>query len=315
MNQCMVKHPFRFAVEVHGPLGDRAWSDTVRELEGLGYSTMFVPDHFDEGLGPITAMASAAAVTSTMRVGTLVLDCDFRHPAVLARELASIDQLSEGRLELGLGAGWKRLDYDRSGITMDPPKTRVDRMIEHTKILKALFNEEPVTFAGEHYRITDLPGTPRPYRAGGPPILIGGGARRVLRFAGATADIVGVNASIHSGEIDTEAARDAHPERIDEKVAWVREGAGARFDNIELNAWLSVAEVTDDAASLADALAVVFDTDAKAVLASPLTLIGSIAECAERLQERRERWGYSYTVIPGEQAHAFAPLVAQLTGN
>ena len=120
-------HPrrFRFAVELHEPFADRTWTDTVREVEALGYSTMFVPDHFDEGLGPLAAMAAAAAVTTTMNVGSLVLDCDFRHPAVLARELATIDVLSEGRLEVGLGAGWKNLDYQRSGIVMERPGVRV----------------------------------------------------------------------------------------------------------------------------------------------------------------------------------------------
>ena len=132
----MTAHQFRFAAELHRPFDDRSWADSVRELEALGYSTMFVPDHFDEGFGPIAAMATAAAATTTLNVGSLVLDCDFRHPAVLARELSTIDQLSEGRLEVGLGAGWKRLDYDQSGIPMDPPKVRVDRMIEHTQILK-----------------------------------------------------------------------------------------------------------------------------------------------------------------------------------
>jgi probable F420-dependent oxidoreductase len=276
---------------------------------------MFVPDHFDEGLGPIAAMAAAASVTTTLNVGALVFDCDFRHPAVLARELATIDVLSEGRLEVGLGAGWKRLDYDRSGIPMDAPKVRVDRMIEHTRVLQGLFSPEPLTFTGEHYTITDLDGTPKPYRRGGPPILIGGGARRVLRFAGANAQIVGVNASIHSGEIDTAAAHDALPDRIDEKVAWVREGAGARFDDLELNAWLAVAEVTDDSAGVAESLAAVFAADPKDVLASPLTLVGSPREIGERLHERRERWGYSYTVIPHHQARAFAPVVSELTGT
>jgi probable F420-dependent oxidoreductase len=310
-------HPrrFRFAAELHAPLPDRSWADTAREVESLGYSTMFVPDHFDEGLGPIAAMATAAAATTTMHVGALVLDCDFRHPAVLARELATIDQLSEGRLELGLGAGWKRLDYDRSGIPMDPPKVRVDRMIEHTRVLKALFASEPVTFAGEHYRITDLPGTPAPHRPGGPPILIGGGARRVLRFAGATADIVGVNASIHSGEIDTAAAHDGLAERIDEKVVFVREGAGARFDDLELNAWLAVADVTDDATGVAEVLSAVFSAEPDQILASPLVLVGSPGEIESRLQERRERWGYSYHVIPGDKVHAFAPVVAALNGK
>src|SRR3954469_24279279 len=155
---------FRFADEMQHPIGGRSWTDSARVVEALGYSTLFVPDHFDEGLGPIAAMSSAAVVTSTLRVGALVFDCDFRHPAVLARELATIDLLSEGRLEVGLGAGWKRLDYDRSGIPMGPPKVRVDRMIEHPRILKALFANEPVTFHGEHYTITDLDGTPKPHR-------------------------------------------------------------------------------------------------------------------------------------------------------
>ena len=217
-------HPFRFATELQGPLPDRSFADTAREIEALGYSTVFVPDHFDEGLGPITAMATAAAATTTLRVGPLVLDCDFRHPAVLARELASIDVVSQGRLEVGLGAGWKRLDYDRSGIPMDAPKVRVDRMIEHATVLKGLFAAGPFSFAGQHYTITDLEGTPSPHRPGGPPILIAGGARRVLRFAGRVADIVGVNASIHSGEIDTAAAQDSLAARFDEKVGWVRDG-------------------------------------------------------------------------------------------
>src|SRR4051812_19621665 len=306
---------FRFAVDFHAPLPGRSLVDSARELEGLGYSTLFVPDHFDEGFGPITAMATAAAATQTLRVGALVLDCDFRHPAVLARELASIDVLSGGRLEVGLGAGWKRLDYDRSGMVMDPPKVRGDRMIEHARVLKGLFGDTPVTFHGEHYRTPALDGPPKPVRPGGPPILIGGGARRVLRFAGSTADIVGVNASIHSGEIDTAAAHDALPERIDEKVGWVRDGAADRFDDIEINAWLAVAQVTDDSATAAEGLGAIFEADPKDVLSSPLTLVGDVAEIVDRLQERRERWGYSYTVVPGDQAHAFAPVVAQLTGT
>ncbi|MCU1392350.1 MAG: putative F420-dependent oxidoreductase, family [Ilumatobacteraceae bacterium] len=300
---------------MQAPSEGLSWADSVREVEALGYSTMFVPDHFDEGLGPITAMATAAAVTTTLNVGALVFDCDYRHPAVLARELATIDLLSGGRLEVGLGAGWKKLDYDRSGIPMDAPKVRVDRMIEHVTIIKGLFSGESVTFAGEHYTITDLDGTPKPFRPGGPKIVLAGGGKRVLRFAGKVADIVGVNASIHSGEIDTAAAQDALPARMDDKVAWVREGAGDRFDDLEINAWLSVAEVTEDSAGMGEFLGTVFEAPAADVLGSPLTLIGSPTEIAERLHARRERWGYSYTVIPGDKARDFAPIVAALTGT
>ncbi len=307
--------PFRFAADMQHPIAGRSWTDSARELEALGYSTLFVPDHFDEGLGPIAAMAAAAVVTTTLRIGALVFDCDFRHPAVLARELATIDQLSEGRLEVGLGAGWKRIDYERSGIPMDAPKVRVDRMIEHTRVLQGLFGATPFTFHGEHYQITELDGTPKPYRPEGPPFLIGGGAPRVLRFAAREADIVGVNASIHSGQVDTAAAHDALPASIDEKVAWVRAAAGERLADLEINAWLSVAAVTDDAAGLAEALSGVFAASPDEVLGSPLTLIGSLPEIVDRLQERRERWGYSYHVIPHDKLVEFGPVVAALAGG
>jgi alkanesulfonate monooxygenase SsuD/methylene tetrahydromethanopterin reductase-like flavin-dependent oxidoreductase (luciferase family) len=198
---------------------------------------------------------------------------------------------------------------------MDAPKVRVDRMIEYTKILKGLFAGEAVRFQGEHFRISDLAAQPPAARPGGPPILIGGGGRRVLRFAGANADIVGVNASVHSGEIDTAAGQDALPERIDQKIAWLRNGAGDRFDDLELNAWLAFAQVTDDSAGVAGLVAPMFDVEPDQLLESPLMLIGSPAEIGERLHERRERWGYSYHVIPGDQARAFAPVVAALTGK
>lgn len=310
-------HPrtFRFAVELHEPLSGRSWLDSFREVEDLGYSTLFLPDHFDEGPGPLAALGAAAAITSTLRLGVLVLDCDYRHPAVVHRELATIDVMSEGRLEIGLGAGWKKTDYDRSGIAMEPPGVRVDRLIEYTAVLKGLFAGGPFSFSGEHYTITELEGTPTPHRPGGPPILVGGGAPRVLGFAARHADIVGVNASIHSGAIDGAAAHDALPARIDEKVARVREAAGERFDDLELNAWLSVAQITNDTPAVAAVMAELFAAPPEDVLASPLTLIGSESEIGERLRERRERWGYSYTVIPGGEARNFAGVVGTLTGT
>lgn len=311
---------FRFAAQLNEPLEGMTWADSCRAVEGWGYSTLMVPDHFDEGLGPITAMATAAAATTDLRVAPLVLDCDFRHPATIARELATIDALSEGRLEVGLGAGWKRSDYDNSGIPMDRPGVRVSRMIEHATILRGLFTNESFTFHGEHFHVTDLPGEPHTHSPGGPPFLIGGGAPRVLRFAGGFADIVGVNPSIHSGEIDTAAAQDGLPERIDEKFAWAAEGAARRTDglgpeDIEYNAWLAAGEITDDRDGMAELLAAMFDVGASMGLSSPMVLVGTVAQVADDLRERRERWGYSYTVIPGASAAAFAPVVGELTGT
>jgi len=308
-------HPFRFAAELHAPLEGRSWAESARQLEDLGYSTLFVPDHLHEGLGPIAGMAAAAAATSTLRVGSLVLDCDFRHPAIVARELSTIDLLSEGRLEIGLGAGWKTTDYQQSGIPMDRPGVRVSRMIEHATILRRLFSEESVTFAGEHYRVTDLSLVPKGANGATPPFVIGGGAPRLLRFAGSFADIVGVNPSIHSGEIDGDAARDGLPERIDAKVGWVREGAGERFDDIELNAWLAVAEITDDRAGAGAFLAELYGVSAEEALGSPVALVGTVAEVTADLRARRDRWGYSYTVVPGDAVRDFAPVVAELAGT
>ena len=310
-------HPrrFRFAVDLQAPFPDRTFADTVREVEALGYSTVFVPDHFDEGFGPIAALATAAAVSTTIHLGPLVLDCDFRHPVPLARELATIDLFSEGRLELGVGAGWKALDYAANGIPMDRPGVRVDRMIEHVTVLRGLFAEGPFTFAGDHYSVTELAGSPAPHRPGGPPILVGGGAPRLLRFAGAQADIVGVNASIHSGAIDTDAALDSMAARIDQKFGWLREGAGDRFDDLELNAWLAFAEVTDDVEGTAALLGELFGVEPAEAGDSPLVLFGPAGLIAERLEARRDRWGYSYHVIPGDKARDFAPLVADLTGR
>jgi len=312
--------PFRFAVQLDNALADSTWTDSVREVESLGYSTVFVPDHFNEGLGPLAAMASAIAVTETLNVGSLVLDCDYRHPAVLARELATIDSMSEGRLEVGLGAGWMASDYEHSGIPMDAPKVRVDRMIEHATILRRLFTEESVTFDGEHYQIKELPGTPKPHGPDGPPFLIGGGARRVLRFAGSFAEIVGINPSIHSGEIDQAAAQDGMPDRIDKKAGWVAEGAAKRTDgralkDLEINAWLAAAQVTEDRDSVGQFLGELFGVAPEVGLASPMALVGTAAQIADDLNERRDRWGYSYTVIPGDEARNFAPIVAELAGQ
>lgn len=308
---------FRFGVDLQSPLPGQTWQESARTIEALGYSTVFVPDHFDEGLGPIAALATAAAATTTLRVGTLVLACDFRHPAVLARELATVDLLSEGRLEVGLGAGWKPSDYATSGITMDTPGVRVNRLIEHTFVLRDLFGGGPVSFEGKHYRIDGLVGSPRPATAGGPPILIGGGGPRLLRFAGEAADIVGINASVRSGSWDTDTALDALPEAIDRKVEWVREGAGDRFDQLELSCWLAAVQITDDAVATASNLAALFgieDRGSHELLDSPLNLIGTLDEMEDRLRRRRDRWGINYVVVPGHQAMELAPLVADLAG-
>lgn len=313
-------HPrkFRFGVQLRGPLDGLSWAETARRVESLGYSTLFMPDHFNEQLGPIAAMTSAASATDSLIVGTLVFDNDYRHPVVLAKEMATIDLLFPGRCEVGIGAGWKRSDYDQSGIVMERPGMRVDRLVESVAVIRGLWGTEPVDLDGDHYRITALDGTPTPVTPGGPPLLIAGGAPRMLRFAGATADIVGVNPSIHSGEVDADAARDGLADRIDRKFEWVREGAGERFDDLEFNAWVPVVAITDDAVAVAEMIAPGFGLradDVSDVLDSPMTMIGSVDEIADRLEERRERWGFSYHVVEDSSVEVLAPVIERLAGT
>ncbi len=306
------RHSFRFGVEMMGPFDGMTWAESARELEALGYSTLFAPDHFDEGLGPIAAMASAAVATTELTVATAVFAADFRHPAVLARELAAIDVLSEGRLEVGLGAGYQVDDYRASGIAMDPPKVRVDRLIEYVAVLRGLFADGPFSFSGEHFRIDDLDGTPHPHTPGGPPIFVAGGGPRMLRFAAREADIVGVNPSLPTSERRVEARRDGLAERIDEKFALVREAAGERFDDLVFHCWLQVAEILDDAEARAAEIGEALDLTADEVLASPFVLLGTVEEIVTRLEERRDRWGYTYYTVQQPSAQAFAPVLRAL---
>ena len=291
------------------------WAATAQRVESLGFSTLFVPDHFGDQLAPIAAITAAACATTTLNVGALVFDNDYRHPVTLATEMATVDVLSGGRVEFGLGSGWMASDYAGSGISYDAPKVRVERFFEGVEVIQGLWSGEPVNFAGEHYTITDLTGLPKPHRPGGPPLLIGGGAPRMLRFAGAHADIVGVNPSIHSGAIDAHAARDAAADRFDQKVEWVREGAGDRFDDIELNVLVFMVSVTDDARALATTMAPMFGISEDEFLQSPAVLAGTEDEICAHLERRRDRWGLSYAVVQADAMEAMAPIVARMAGR
>jgi probable F420-dependent oxidoreductase len=284
-------------------------------VEALGYSTLYLPDHFGDQLGPIPAMAAAAAVTTELKVGALVLGNDYRHPVVLAKELATVDVLSEGRLEIGLGAGWMTTDYDEAGITLDRPGTRIERLRESIQVVKGLFADEPLDFAGEHYRVTGLAGTPKPVQRPSPPWVIGGGGRKMLALAAEEADIVGVNPSLHSGAADAEAAKDATAEATDRKMGWLKELAGDRFDDIELNCLCLVTAVTDDREGFAQLMAGGFGVDPEDALEIPHALVGTVDQICDTLQARRDRWGFSYIVVQGDSYEPLAPVVERLAGT
>ncbi len=293
----------------------RAWTDKARLVESLGYKALYLPDHFGDQLGPIGALMAAAAATTTLRVGSLVFDNDYRHPVVLAKEVATLDLLSDGRFDLGLGAGWMASDYEHAGIPFDSPGVRIERMEEGLAIIKGLLAGGPFSFAGKHYRITSLEGNPSSVQKPHPPILLGGGGRRMLRLAAREADIVNVNYDLREGRINPALVRTGLAGATDEKLAWIKEAASDRIDHVELSVTIFFATITDDRVSLAAAVGRGFGAEAADVLDTPHFLIGTVDEIVESLRERRERYGISYVILPGEVAEAFAPVVERLTGT
>ena len=212
---------FRFGVQCSSPPDStrNGWSELARTCEGLGYSTLTVADHFDDQLAPIPALMAAADATTTLRVGALVLCTDFTHPVVIAKEAATIDVLSGGRFELGLGAGWMTSDYERTGIAFDPAGTRIERMGEALTVIDQLWSGAPCPLARNHFKISGLDGRPKPVQRPRPPVLIGGGGKRVLSLAARQADIVGLNIDLRRGVIDERAGPNATDDATAEKLA------------------------------------------------------------------------------------------------
>ena len=306
---------FRFGAQISYAGSMEEWAAKARRVEELGYSTLCMPDHFDDQLAPLPALLAASMATTTLRIGTLVLDNDYRHPLITAKEAATLDVLSGGRFELGIGAGWLRSDYDQSGIAWDPPAVRIDRLEEALAVLKGLLAGGKFTFCGRHYTVTGHPGTPLPVQRPRPPILIGGGGRRILSLAGREADIVSVNFDLRSGSIGPQVGATATLAATAEKVRWIREAAGDRFDDIELSSTAYLTMVTDDREAVAGGLGSGFGLDAGQVLAMPNFLIGTVAEIADELERRRDDLGFSYIVVGGECFEAMAPVVERLAGN
>jgi probable F420-dependent oxidoreductase len=313
-------HPrrFRFAVQLSkSPDGSaRGWAEQARKVEDMGYSAILMPDHFDDQLAPVPALAALAAVTETLRLGALVFDNDYRHPLVLAKEAATLDVLSGGRLELGLGAGWMKSDYEQSGIEYEEASKRVERFEEGLAIIKGLLETQgPYSFSGKHYKVTDHEGTPTPVQRPRPPIIVGGGARRILTIAGREADIVGINVNLRAGVVGPEAAADATPEATRRKIRWVKEAAGSRFDDIELNTLVGFVSVTDEAEKVLEPLAAAFGIDASDAPHVPLALVGSHDQIADEIEWRREEYGFSYFAVQGDAWESLAPVVKRLAGN
>ena len=310
------QRPFRFGLSLAGFDHGHDWAETARRIEGLGYSIMVVPDHLGDQLAPLPALAAAAAATTTLRVGTFVLDNDFRHPVLVAKETATVDLLSGGRLEVGIGAGWRKDEYDRAGIAFDPGKVRVERLEEAVAVLKGLWSGQRFSFAGEHYQVRAMEGRPLPAQLGGPPLFLGGGGPRLLGLAGGVADIVGLAPRARPDGILEPT--DISPESIDAKLDVVRAAAGARFADIEVNALTLAVEVTDDrhrCDQRAEELAGRWKVDPEVLLASPHVVLGSVDQVVDDLCAHRERCGISYVTVPEPALSSFAPVVERLAGH
>jgi probable F420-dependent oxidoreductase len=308
--------PFRFGVQVDSSGTRSEWVDLARKVESLGYSTLTMPDHFTEQLAPVPALQCAADATSTLRLGALVYDNDYKHPVVLAKELATMDLLSDGRVEIGLGAGWLATDYEQAGIRYDPPGVRVSRMFEGVAVIKGALKGEPFSFHGKHYQISDYQGNPKPVQSS-PPWLIGGGAPRVLKFAAEQADIIGINGNLKSGAIDAITYESMTADSVDEKVGWVVDAAAAagRLADIEMNVRAFIVTVTEDVDGTMAMLASFISAPEDLVRNTPFALVGPPTKLIDDLRARRERWGFSYVVVGQNDVEAFAPVVAELTGT
>lgn len=305
--------PFSFGIQSSSPpeMTATAWRELASKVEDLGYTRLTVSDHLDDQLAPVAALMAAADATTTLRVGALVFCNDYRHPAVLAKEAATLDVLSDGRFEMGLGAGWMTTDYERAGIDLERPGIRIARLEEAVQIVKGLFADGPVTFSGDHYRIDGLEGSPKPVQR--PlPLLIGGGGRKVLELAGRHADMVGLNPTLPNGVIDASAGPDATAEATERKLGWVREAAGDRFDSLELHTRVHLALVTDDRQGTAEALGPAFGLTPDEALESPHTICGTVEEITDDLLAQRERFGITAIGLGIDAIDAMAPVVARL---
>lgn len=307
--------PFRFGVQVSHASTAQEWAELARRSEDAGYDVLTMPDHFTNQLAPVPALMAAADATSTLRIGALVFDNDYKHPVVLAKELATMDLLSDGRTEIGLGAGWMLSDYEQAGMTYDSPKVRIDRFIEGLAVIRGALGPDTFSFSGDHYTISNYNGLPKPVQQPLPPILIGGGGPRVLKFAAREADIVGINGTLTAGVVGPEAISTMTAASVDEKVAIVAAAGAHRISDIELNIRTFFVKVTDDRASTINAISSMFSVPAELIDTSPFALIGSVDACIEQLLERREKWGFSYTIVGAENIDECAPIVAALRGK
>ena len=323
-----MQRPFRFGLQAFEGDSAARWFEVARRAEDLGYSTLFSSDHYfgpgtiSEQSGhrpvdfaPLSSIAMAAARTTALRVGCRVFACDFHHPVVLAKEMATLDVLSEGRLEVGLGAGWVRAEYEGLGVPMERPAVRIAKLAEYVEVMRAHWSGEAIDVHGEYVDVSGFAGRPAPVQHPGPPIMIGGGAPKILRLAGRLADIVSINFNNASGALGSASVISSGADQTVDKLAWIRDGAGARFDRIEIEIGAYLVAVGDEAGAQLDAMSSRFGVSAEQFRAHPHAVFGSVEQICDTLLERRERFGISYLTVAQRHLDEFAPVVAALAGT
>jgi len=320
--------PFRFGVQSFHANSGKAWAEQAVTAERLGYSTFHLADHII-GAGPalertnhplqnlaaVPAMAYAAAVTSQIKIGCRVFCIDYHLPVVLIKEAMTIDLLSDGRLELGLGAGWLADEYQAIGLSMDSPGQRIDRLRHVVEATKAYAGPDQLAIDNADIQWREFEGTPNAFASRTPPIMIGGGSPKVLRLAGEVADIVSLNFNNRKGVIGPDGVQKSTAEETAKKLRWIKEGAGDRFDQLELEIGAYFTFVTEDKAPIVAGFAQNFGTSPEAMLEHPHALFGSVDEICETLEHRREQYGISYVTVGHASMESFAPVVARLTGK
>ncbi|QBD75475.1 LLM class F420-dependent oxidoreductase [Ktedonosporobacter rubrisoli] len=312
-----IQHLFRFGVVVTtGAPSREQWISKARNIENLGYATLLVADHFSHAFSPLVALQAAADATTKLRVGSFVFDNDFRHPAVLAKEVATLDVLTDGRFDLGLGGGWNQEEYQQIGLPFEAAGVRLSRLEESIRIIKGLFADEPATFTGKHYTIHNLDGLPKPVQRPHPPLFIGGGGKRLLTLAAREAEIIGIHYKVNQdGTIDQEEYTSAGLAR---KVAWIRETAGERFNQLEFNLLIAHVEITENRQQAIERFLQEKrwqNLTIEQVIDMPYVLIGTEEQIIEELLMQREQSHISYFTVFDKHYETFAPIVERLAGR
>jgi probable F420-dependent oxidoreductase len=314
-----MNRPFRFGAQLYGDENRGKWLARVRKAESIGYAVVTMPDHFGQRVAIWPSIVAAADATTSLRFGSMTINNDLWNPVMLAREAATTDVLTEGRLELGLGAGWRVVDYEWTGIPRDRASVRVARLAESVEVLKKAFAGRHFDFHGQYFHVDGVEGWPHPVQQPHPPLMIGGSGPKILGLAAREADIVGVHINLDATVVIGAGAQDAKQgatdRQISDRLGWIKDAARDRFNSLELHLFLLEVAITDDRSGMAQTIADAYAIGPEEVKTSPYFAVGTVENIVRQLQESRERYGLSYFTAREDHLELFAPVVERLAGQ